>query len=68
MKSKQKKNNQSKFHKFWLEGRNPITMKKCLDEDMLHRHNRTQEMDIERARKRKITEERRSNFLNQELC
>ena len=40
------KNNQAKCHRFWLENRNPITMKKCADEKKNHIHNQSKEDEV----------------------
>ena len=43
---------ESKCHAFWKTNRNPITMKKCVDEKTLHIHNRSKEQvfALERSR------------------
>ena len=42
----------SKFHKFWENNRNPITMKRCAAEGILHVHNRSREFHVEMEAKR----------------
>mgnify|MGYP003628077359 CR=1 FL=1 len=42
----------SKCHKFWEQGRNPITMKKCSSDKQLHIHNRSREYHIANDAKR----------------
>ena len=45
---------ESKCHAFWKTNRNPITMKKCVDENALHIHNRSKEqifaLELQRAK------------------
>ena len=38
---------EAKCHAFWKSNRNPITMKKCADEKLLHRNNKSREQDVE---------------------
>jgi len=61
------KNNQAKCHRFWLENRNPITMKKCTDDNKLHIHNQSKEQDValERWRDNKVA---RFNYDELEDC
>ena len=40
------KNSESKCHAFWKTNRNPITMKKCNEENTLHIHNQSKEQDV----------------------
>jgi len=42
----------SKFHKFWEDNRNPITMKRCADENKLHIHNQSKEYQVALSNKR----------------
>jgi len=42
----------SKFHKFWEDSRNPITMKRCESDNRLHIHNRSKEFHVEMEAKR----------------
>jgi len=59
------KNTESKCHAFWKENRNPITMKRCIEENYLHRDNKSPE-DIERLlRFREGTSKSKFNFNNQ---
>ena len=37
----------SKFHKFWEDNRNPITMKRCKTDNILHVNNRSKEFYVE---------------------
>ncbi len=41
------KKTESKFHRFWEQGRNPITMKKTEEDNVLHRLNRSKEQEYE---------------------
>ncbi len=43
--------------KFWEQGRNPITMKRCVEENVLHRHNQSkeQEISLKRYRETRVT-------------
>jgi len=61
------KNNQTKCHRFWLTNRNPITMKKCADDNKLHIHNQSKEQDValERWRDNKVA---RFNYDELEDC
>ena len=40
------KTTETKCHAFWKTNRNPITMKKCSEENELHIHNRSTEQDV----------------------
>ena len=57
---------ESKCHAFWKSNRNPITMKKCADENKLHIHNQSKEQDValERWRENQGTK-KEFNFNNQ---
>ena len=37
----------SKFHRFWEDNRNPITMKRCKTDNILHVNNRSKEFYVE---------------------
>ncbi len=42
----------SKFHKFWEDNRNPITMKRCQSDNKLHINNRSKEFHVEMEARR----------------
>ena len=42
----------SKFHKFWEDNRNPITMKRCKSDNVLHINNRSKEFHVELENRR----------------
>ena len=51
----------SKFHKFWEDNRNPITMKRCATENVLHIHNQSKEYQVALSNK-KAAEELEFNY------
>lgn len=55
-------NNEAKCHAFWKTGRNPITMKKCSEEKLLHRHNKSKEQEIMTDQRRQRVIEKREGF------
>ncbi len=55
-------NTESKCHAFWKTGRNPITMKKCKEENYLHIHNRSKEQNILRDQRRQNVIDKREGF------
>jgi len=53
---------EEKCHRFWLTNRNPITMKKCLDEKGLHIHNRSKEQVVSTNNRRQNLIDRKEGF------
>tara|TARA_R100000541_G_scaffold6170_3_gene13667 strand:+ start:3589 stop:3816 length:228 start_codon:yes stop_codon:yes gene_type:complete len=54
-------------HKFWESNRNPITMKKCADENKLHIHNQSKEQELELERWRERNGRNAYKFIYEEL-
>jgi|TARA_R110000765_G_scaffold26301_3_gene64269 hypothetical protein len=54
--------NESKCHAFWKTGRNPITMKKCREENFLHVRNRSAEQNIARDQRRQNGIDKKEGF------
>ena len=53
---------EEKCHRFWLTNRNPITMKKCMDEKTLHINNRSKEQVVSTNKRRQNLIDRKEGF------
>tara|TARA_B110000914_G_scaffold223355_1_gene238667 strand:- start:886 stop:1077 length:192 start_codon:yes stop_codon:yes gene_type:complete len=53
---------ETKCHAFWKTGRNPITMKRCKEENYLHIHNRSTEMNVARDQRRQNAIDKKEGF------
>lgn len=56
------KKTETKCHRFWLTNRNPITMKKCSEENELHIHNQSREQEVALDRWRDNINQRNDKF------